>query len=274
MSVSVLIASGKGGVGKSTFAANLGAALVFRGRGPKVVIIDADIGLRSQDTLLGLENSVVYDLIDVVNKDCDLCQALLDIPSVPGLSLLPASQFARIRDLESSRLKKIISALKEKYDYILIDAPAGIEKGLRTLLKAEPDQVVLISTADELCVRDAERVSQVIAEKNLPQPYLVVNRLDNELVRNGEMMSARVIASTLDIPLLGEIPEDPLVYRSVLRKVLFVDYDCPARMAVLRIAARLLGESVPFPQIGSTRIPLLRILFPKEMKEVTSLERH
>ena len=274
MSVSVLIASGKGGVGKSTFAANLGAALAFRGRGPKVVIIDADIGLRSQDTLLGLENSVVYDLIDVVNRDCELDQALLEVPSVPGLFLLPASQFARAKSLDCGRLKKILAALGEKADFILIDAPAGIEKGFRTLLNAGPDQIILITTADELCVRDAERAAQVIAEKELPLPSLIVNRLDNELIRNGEMMSARVVASTLDLPLLGEIPEDPLVYRSVLRKVFFVDYDCPARMAVLRIAARLQGESVPFPQIGSARVPLLRRLFPKEMKEVTPLERH
>ena len=272
MSVSILIASGKGGVGKSTFAANLGAALAARGR--SAVIVDADIGLRSQDTLLGLENSVVYDLIDVVNKDCTLEQALLETPSVPGLFLLPASQFARARSLETGRFVRILKELKESYDFILIDAPAGIEKGFRTLLNTGPDQIILLTTADELCIRDVERTAQIVNEKHLSRPMLIVNRLDNDLIRRKEMLSARVIAQTVDLPLLGEIPDDPLVYRSVLRKVLFIDYDCEARLAVLRIAGRLLGDMIPFPDIGSKRISLWHRLFPKEMKEVTPLERH
>ena len=272
MSKCFAIASGKGGVGKSVLTANLAAALAMNGT--RILIIDADIGLRSQVSLLGLENSVVYDLIDVVNRDCDLEQALLDAPSVPGLKLLPASQFARARSLDCGRFKKILNALKDSFDFILIDGPAGIEKGFRNLLNAGPDQVVLITTADDLCVRDAERAAQVIASKQLPQPQLIVNRLNNELIRRKEMMSARVIASTLDLPLLGEIPEDTAVYRSILRKVLFVDYDCSARTAVQRIAGRMLGEDIPFPEIGKGRIPLLRRLFPKDLKEVTPLERH
>ncbi len=269
---SVLIASGKGGVGKSTIAANLGAALA--GYGYRVVVIDADIGLRSQDTLLNLDSSVVYDLIDVLNRDCDLEQALLDYPAVPGLTLLPASQFARARSLDCSKFRKILNALKCSHDFILIDAPAGIEKGLRNLLNAVPDRIVLITTADDLCIRDAERTAQIISGKQLPLPQLIVNRLDNELIRRKEMMSAGMVASAVDLPLLGEIPEDPAVYRSILRKSLFIGYDCPARMAVLRIAKRLTGESVPFPGIGQNRISLLHRLFPVKLKEVTPLERH
>ena len=272
MSLSVLIASGKGGVGKSTLTANLGAALARRGK--SVAVVDADIGLRAQDSILCLENSVVYDLIDCVNKDCSLDQALLDCPGVPGLKLLPAAQFSRAKALEPERLRKILDELKLSFDFILIDAPAGIEKGLRNLLNAGPDQSVLVSTPDDLCVRDAEKAAGLIESKRLPRPQLVVNRLDNELIRRNEMYAARVIADSLDLPLLGEIPEDPAVYRSLLRKRLFIDYDCPARGAVLRIAGRLLGEQIPFPEIGHARISLLRRMFPRDPKEVTPLDRY
>ena len=272
MSQSVLIASGKGGVGKSTLTANLAAALA--GMGKTVVVVDADIGLRSQDALLGLENSVVYDLIDAANKDCTVEQALLECPDIPGLSLLPASQFARANALEPDRLRKILRQLKQSFDFVLIDGPAGIEKGLRNLLNAVPDQSVIIATPDDVCVRDAERTAQIFEAKHLPRPHLVINRLDNELIRRGEMVSARAIADSLDLPLLGEIPEDPMVYRSVLRRKLFIGYDCEARGAVMRIAGRLLGEKIPFPEIGRARVPLLRRLFPRDPKEVTPLDRH
>lgn len=271
MSQSILICSGKGGVGKSALTANLGAALAQAGR--TVTIIDADIGLRAQDALLGLENSVVYDLIDVANKDCTLDQALLNCPFVQGLKLLPASQFERVRSLESGRLRKILKLLKETNDFILIDAPAGIEKGLRNLLNTGADLCILVVTPDDLCIRDAERTAQVIEAKQLPRPHLIVNRLNNELIRCQEMVSARVLADTLDLPLLGEIPEDSAVYRSVLRHALFLDYDCEARRAVLRIARRLLGEHPAFPEIGRERISLLRRLFRHDMKEVTPLDR-
>ena len=272
MAESILIVSGKGGVGKSVIAANLGAALASAGR--STVIIDADIGLRSQDTLLGLENLVVYDLIDAVNKECTISEALHDCPSCPGLKLLPASQFARVRDLDRNRFRKMINTLKQDYEYILIDAPAGIEKGFRNLLNAQPDRILLVTTPDQLCIRDAERAAQVIEAKQLPRPELIVNRLENELIRRKEMLSARVIADTLDLPLAGEIPDDPVVYRSVLRNSLFINYDCEARLAVLRIAERLHGSMIPFPEIGKQRITLRQRLFPRIPKEVTPLDRH
>ena len=272
MSRSVLIASGKGGVGKSAFTSNLGAALASRN--VSVVIIDADIGLRSQDAFLGLENMVIYDLIDVTSKECTLDQALLECPSCPGLKLLPASQFARVRDLDCGRLRKILKALKKSYDFVLIDAPAGVERGLRNLINAGIDESVLIVTPDDICIRDAEKTAQIIEDKDLPRPHLVVNRLDNELIAHGEMLSARAIADILDLPLLGEIPEDPVVYRSVLRHRLFLDFDCPARSAVLRIAGRLFGSKIPFPEFGKNRIPLLHRLFPHTIKEVIPLDRH
>ena len=272
MSRSILIASGKGGVGKSALTANLGVILARRGF--SVVIVDTDIGLRSQDAFLGLESTVVYDLVDVSKKECPLDQALLTCPSVPLLKLVPASQFSRVRSLDSDRFAKILRNLKEKFDYILIDAPAGIEKGLRNSLNAGVDQVILISTPDEICIRDVERASQIIVSKQQPRPQLIVNRLDNDLIRCHEMFSARVVADTLDLSLIGEIPEDPAVYRSVLRHEFFVDYDCPARKAVLRIAGRILGEIIPLPEIGNNQIPFFKRVFRKKIKEVIPLDRH
>lgn len=270
MSESICIASGKGGVGKSTFTANLGAVLAHRGS--SVVIIDMDIGLRSQDTLLALENRIVYDLVDVASEECDLDQALVAHPGIPGLSLLPAAQFARVKALDPRRLKNILETLKASYDYILLDCPAGIERGFRNALNAGVDQTILIVTPDDISIRDAERAAQVVEKKQLPRPRIVVNRLDYKLIRRGEMVPARVVKDVLDLELLGEIPEDSVVSRSILNHALFVDYECEARNAMLRIASRICGTDVPFPEYGYRRISLWYRLFPARMKEVTPLD--
>ena len=272
MSRSILIASGKGGVGKSTFTANLGAVLAHRGS--SVVIIDMDIGLRSQDALLSLENLIVYDLVDVASEECGLDQAILAHPSIPNLSLLPASQFARVKALDPARLKKILSRLKETYDYVLLDCPAGIERGFRNALNAGVDQTILIVTPDDICIRDAERAAQVLEKKGLERPRIVVNRLNYKLIRRGEMYPARTVADVLDLELLGEIPEDPAVGRSILNHALFVDFDCEARGALLRIASRVSGAEVPFPGYGGRGTSVWYRLFPARMKEVAPFDSH
>ena len=272
MPTSICIASGKGGVGKSTFTANLGAVLAHRGA--SVVIIDMDIGLRSQDALLSLEDRIVYDLVDVASKECSLDQALLTHPAISGLSLLPAAQFARVKALDPARLKKILTDLKATHEYILLDCPAGIERGFRNALNAGVDQTILIVTPDDISIRDAERAAQVLSAKNLARPRLVVNRLDYRLIRRGEMYPARTVAATLDMELLGEIPEDYAVGRSLLAHSLFVDYDCEARGAMLRIASRLAGTDVPFPEYGRRRTPLWRRLFPAQIKEDSRIDSH
>ena len=272
MSVSICVASGKGGVGKSTFTANLGLALARAGH--STVIVDADIGLRAQDTLLNLADQVVYDLVDVVHQDCLLDQALLSSPAEPQLKLLPAAQFARVRSVEPKMLRKILAALRAAHEFVLVDCPAGIEKGFRTVLAAGGEEMILLATPDDLCIRDAERACQIVEAKKLPRPRLVVNRLDNDLIRRGEMYSARVVAETLDLALLGEIPEDPAVYRAMLRRCPALDIDCEARRAFLRIAERLTGRDIPLPEYGKYRIPFLRRLLAKELREVTPLEHH
>lgn len=276
MSQSCCIASGKGGVGKTTITANLAVALARSGS--SVVVIDADIGLRAQDALLSMENQVVYDLVDVAHGECLLEQALLSRPEEPKLFLLPAAQFARCRSLEPKQLRKILLALKDAYDFILVDCPAGIERGFRNVVNAGVDEFILLTTPDDVALRDAERAAQIMEAKHLPRPRLIVNRLDESLIQRKEMMSARTAADVLDLALLGEIPEDSAVYRSQLRHALFLDYDCEARQAVLRIAMRMKGQEIPLPAYGSRRpSPLRRLLFRSlkgDLKEVTPLDNH
>ena len=272
MSVCIATASGKGGVGKSVFTANLAAALANRGM--HVLIIDADIGLRSQDALLSLENRVVYDLIDLVEEACIPDQVILHSESVPNLSLLPAAQFSRAKKLDPKQLKRIIGSLRLIYDYILIDCPAGIERGLRNVLNAGADQVILITNPDDISVRSAERARQVIEDKKIHEIRLVVNRLEAQLIRSGEMICARTVAEILDLPLLGEIPEDTAVYRSLLNHHLLIDYDSEARNAIMRIASRLCGNDIPFPAYGSRRVPLLRRYGFRPLKEVSPIDDH
>lgn len=272
MSKCYAVASGKGGVGKSVITANLAAALSLNGA--RVLIIDADIGLRSQDALLGLEDRVVYDLIDVSRKECMPEQAILACESVPSLHLLPAAQFERVRSLEPKKLAKIIRSLSGTYDYIFIDCPAGIERGLRNVLNAGVDETILIATPDDISMRSAERTAQIIESKKASRPCLIVNRLDEQLIRNGEMLSARTVSQVLDLRLLGAIPEDPAVYRSQLKHFLFVHYDCEARNAVLRIASRIQGRPVPVAAYGEKGGRFFRRLFSRRLKEVVPIDDH
>lgn len=272
MAYTISVVSGKGGVGKSTFVANIGAALAASGH--SVAILDTDLGLRAQDALLGLENKVVYDLLDVMNGTCGLETALIEVPAYPGLQLLAAAQFTRARALDPKKLRSLISRLKETHEFILIDGPAGLEKGFRNILASGSDRFILLVTPDDLCVRDGERAFQIMDAKKLERPCLVVNRLDNDLIQSGEMMNAESVAELLDLPLLGEIPEDPVVYRSILRHIPLIQYESEARNAILRIASRLTGASVPLPRYGSRKLTLWKKLFRSELKEVTPLDSH
>ncbi len=266
-----LIASGKGGVGKSTAASALGVALARLNQ--RVCVVDADIGLRDLDALLGVEDRVVYDLLDVANRGCSLEKALLPLPGTPGLCLLPASQFARARELSPKAFSKVASALRERFDHVLVDCPAGAERGLRGLLTCEPEAVVLVCTPDDVCIRDADRIASLMKKKGLPTPQLLVNRLAIELIERGEMCTAPVVAQTLELPLLGEIPEDISVYRAVLNHLPLMDIDCEAEEAFQRIARRMLGEAVPPANLGVKKRSWLRRMLGDTYKDVKLLDR-
>ena len=270
MSSVYLFASGKGGVGKSTIAANLATLLARAGR--SVALLDADIGLRCQDTLLGMENRVVFDLVDVAKGACRLSQALLTQADLPTLHLLPAAQFARARDLEPKALRRILSVLRRDHDFILIDCPAGLERGLRNVLNAGVDETVLVATPDDLCLRDAERTCAVMDGKKMPRPRLIVNRLKNDLVFSGDMYSAKTVSEVLDLPLLGEIPDEEAFTLAQLRGALVIDFACEGREALLRIAGRMNGASVPLPEYGKKRTSFFRRHFPPKIQPATMTE--
>ena len=246
-----LIASGKGGVGKSTLTASLAVALGRAGR--RVCAIDADIGLRDLDAILGVENSVVYDLLDVTRGGCALAQALIPLPGSENVHLLAASQFARVKELEPKPLRKTLAALRQTCDFILLDAPAGMEKGLRTLLACQPDEIILVGTPDDTCMRDIGRVAMFLRDKGCATPWLVVNRLRPDWILAGDMARAQALADSLEMPLLGEIPEDEAFQKALLRRENPMDIPCEAAAAVTRIARRVAGETVPLPGYGTQR---------------------
>lgn len=273
MSTAWIIASGKGGVGKSTITSCIGHAMAQEGK--SVCIIDADIGLRDQDLMLGLQNNVVFDLLDVVNGVCDLDAALLSPEGSSRLSLLPASQFARAKELEPKDFRKLLTLIKSRFDVVLIDCPAGIERSLRGLLNREIDEAVLVCTPDDVCIRNVERACAVLLRKGMPHPRVIVNRLQPDLIRSGEMYSAETVSVTLDLQLLGEIPEDAAIYRAALQHVSPMELDCEARRAMTRITWRMLGSFnvAPLPRYGMDKLPWYRRIFKPVPKEVRRIDR-
>ncbi len=261
-----LIASGKGGVGKSTITSAL--AIALGRRDASVCVVDADIGLRSQDAILGVADSVVYDLMDVARKGCNVRQALVHLPGEEDVSLMAASQFARAKDLDAKDFTRIIHDLKKTFGYVLIDCPAGLERNLRILTQCEPDGAIAVVTPDEVSVRDARRLCEVLSERKIRRPRLIVNRLNPMLIQAGEMPSAESIAKDLRMELLGEIPEDVHVYRALLTKRRFMDLPCEAANAVTRIASRLRGNTVPLPAYGSRRLSFRERRRLKKLTEV------
>ena len=273
MSTAWIIASGKGGVGKSTITACLG--LHMSQEGLNVCIVDGDVGLRDQDAILGLENRIVFDLLDVAQESCTLDQALLSPMDAPRLSLLPASQFARAKELKPGAFRRILKSLKKRFDVVLIDCPAGIERSLRGLMNEEIDECVLVCTPDDVCIRNAERTASVLEQKELPRPRLIVNRLDEDLIRGGEMYSAATVAATLDLELLGEVPDDSYVYRAALTHQFLMDIDCDARDAMIRIAQRMMHVpgAPALPGLGTQKLSWFRRLFQPTLKEVKRIDR-
>lgn len=250
MSQSWLIASGKGGVGKTMITASLGVALAKKQT--QCCCIDADIGLRDLDMLLNMQNKVVYDMLDVARRDCKLKYALINHSRYGALSLLPASQSGSVKDMDQAEYARIVGKLKKRFAYVLTDAPAGIERGLTNLIPSS-DQCLLVTTPDDVAIRDAERLLTLMDSYRKPRPLLVVNRVIEEMVAKGDMYDPQTVASTLDTPLLGYIPEDKHVLGALYRHESFMETDCPASRAVERICQRFMGEYVPMPGIPKKR---------------------
>lgn len=250
MSQSWMIASGKGGVGKTLITSAIGVALSRRTL--QCCCVDADIGLRNLDMLLGMQNKVVYDVLDVARKDCKLKYALIRHAQHDALSLLPAAQLGSVADMDEDDVERIVKKLKKRAAYVLLDAPAGVERGFTNLIPAS-DHVLLVTTPDDVAIRDAERVIAILCERGKPRPMLVVNRVIPDMVASGDMYSPQTVANALDVPLLGFIPEDRAVLSALTRHESFMDTDCPARRAVDRVCQRFLGEYVPMPVLEAKR---------------------
>jgi septum site-determining protein MinD len=246
----ITITSGKGGVGKTTVTASLGAALALQDK--KVVSVDTDIGLRNLDVIMGLENRIVYNLVDVVEGACQLQQALIRDKRIAGLYLLPAAQSRKKEDVTPEDLCRVCDMLREEFDFILVDSPAGIEHGFRNAL-APADMVLIVTTPEVSSVRDADRVIGLVEVEGKGPIRLIINRLDPSRVRRGEMLSQEDVLETLAVDLIGIVPEDKQVLVCANRGIpVSLDGDTPAGIAYRHIAYRLLGEDVPFVVPGQS----------------------
>lgn len=238
----ITITSGKGGVGKTTLTANLGVALAQMGK--SVVNIDADIGLRNLDIIMGLENRIVYDLIDVVEGRCKLRQAMVKHKHHPTLFLLPAAQTRDKSALSPEQMVKVVDELKPDYDYVLIDSPAGIERGFQNAI-APADEALIVTNPEVSSVRDADRIVGLIeAKEKRIKTHLVINRVKPEMVKRGEMLSADDVVEILSIKLIGIVPEDETVL--IAGNTGNPGTAGKAMLAFTNIAKRLNGEEVPF----------------------------
>jgi len=245
MTASVLtITSGKGGVGKTTATANLGIALADLGK--KVVCIDTDIGLRNLDVVMGLENRIVYDLVDVVEGRCKLKQALIHDKRMPDLFLIPAAQTKDKNAVSPKQMCKLVDELRPDFDWVLIDSPAGIEHGFKNAL-APADHVLVITNPDVSAVRDADRIIGLVDAQQKGPAKLIINRMNPSMVKRGEMLDADDILELLAIKLIGIIPEDEHVLISTNRgQPVVLEPKSKAGQAFRNIARRLNGEEVPY----------------------------
>ena len=244
MSQTWMIISGKGGVGKSMITSALGVALANRDM--SCCCVDMDIGLRNLDMLLGMQNKVVYDVLDVAHKDCKLKYALITHAMHSNLSLLPAAQLGDVNQMDADDMQRIVKKLKKRVGYVLLDAPAGIGRGVENMLPSV-DHAILVVTPDDVSIRDAERVIARLDEAGIGRPLLIVNRVIPEMVVDGDMYSPQTVAALLDVPLLGYVPDDRAVLAAINRHESFMEQSGAAKDAMDRIAQRFLGEYVPMP---------------------------
>ncbi len=240
----IVITSGKGGVGKTTTCANIGMGLALRGK--RTALIDADIGLRNLDVVMGLENRIVYDIVDVIEGRCKLKQAMIRDKHLPELYLIPAAQTRDKTAVSPSDMIRLCNELKNGLDFILIDSPAGIERGFRNAI-APADRVLIVTNPEVSAVRDADRVIGILEAEEKRSPGLIINRLNTALVKQHDMLSPDDVVDLLGIPIIGIVPEDETVIVSSNRGTpVAQDPKSRAGQAFRNIAKRVRGQEVPF----------------------------
>lgn len=243
MGEAIVITSGKGGVGKTTTSANIGTALALQGK--KVCLVDTDIGLRNLDVVMGLENRIIYDLVDVAEGFCRLKQALIKDKRFDELYLLPAAQTKDKDAVKPEQVAKIVEELKQDHDYVIIDCPAGIEQGFKNAI-AGADRAIVVTTPEISAVRDADRIIGLLEAEKIGAPRLVINRIRPHMMKKGEMLDVDEIVNILAIDLLGIVPDDEQVIKGTNQgEPIVMNPDSRAALAYRNIARRILGDSIP-----------------------------
>ena len=238
----IVITSGKGGVGKTTTTANLGSALAMRGK--KVVLLDTDIGLRNLDVVMWLENRIVYDIVDVIEGKCKLRQALIKDKRFTDLFLLPAAQTRDKDAINEDEMIRLTQRLKEEFDYIIVDCPAGIEQGFKNAISGA-DRAIVVTNAEISSIRDADRIIGLLEASNIRNPELIINRIRPDMVKRGEMMDVEDILDLLSIDLIGVVPEDEnIITQTNKGEPAVANKKAASGKAYIEIARRILGENV------------------------------
>ncbi len=256
MSEVIVVTSGKGGVGKTTTSANIGTGLAAIGK--KVVLIDTDIGLRNLDVVMGLENRIVYNLVDVIEGTCRIKQALIKDKRYPGLFLMPSAQTRDKTAVTPGQMVKMISFLRDQFDYIILDCPAGIEQGFQNAIAAA-DHAIIVTTPEVSAIRDADRVIGLLEMNEIERIELIVNRIRPEMVRKGNMMSIEDVIDILGIPLLGAVPDDENVVVATNQGEPVAGTATQAGRAYRNICMRLTGEEIPIMNFDNNRRVFARL---------------
>lgn len=251
MGEAIVITSGKGGVGKTTTSANIGTALALQGK--KVCLVDTDIGLRNLDVVMGLENRIIYDLVDVAEGRCRLAQALIKDKRFDELYLLPAAQTKDKDAVKPDQVKLIVEELKRDFEFVVIDCPAGIEQGFKNAI-AGADKAIVVTTPENAAVRDADRIIGLLENEKIHGAKLIINRVRVNMLKKGEMLDIDEICQVLAIDLLGVVPDDEYVIKAANEgEPTVMNPKSRASIAYRNVARRILGDTVPLMSLEDKR---------------------